>query len=340
MLYYYTSSTARLLATVALCASPAFAETPRVVTDIPPVHSLVSQVMEGVGTPDLVIPATASPHSYSMRPSQAASLQNADLVFWIGPELTPWLELPLENLANSAKKIALIDNEATRTLEFRELEDMTEADAHDDHADHAKHDDHGDHDDHAEHDGHEDHSDHADHDEHDHEGVDPHAWLDPQNATAWIGVIAEALAAQDPDNADTYKANAKAASAEILQNAAKIAQDLKPLHDENFVVFHDAYQYFENRFDLSAVGSIVLNDASQPSPARLSQIQTVLKEHEVACVFTEAQFSEKLVNTVVEGTDVKRAELDPLGASFEPGASLYLNVINGLADKIKTCLTR
>ncbi len=330
---------ARLLASVALCASPAFAETPRVVTDIPPVHSLVAQVMEGVGTPDLVIPASASPHSYSMRPSQAAALQGADLVFWIGTELTPWLEQPLENLANSATKIALLDHKATTTRAFRELEDMVEADDHEDHADHGTHQNH---DDHADH---EDHSDHADHDEHGHDGhghdgVDPHAWLDPQNAVAWVDLIADTLAAQDPENAERYKANAVSTRAQILQTSAKIAKDLKPLHDQSFIVFHDAYQYFESRFNLSAVGSIVLNDASQPSPARLSQIQTVLQEHNVACVFTEAQFSEKLVNTVVEGTDVKRAELDPLGASYETGSALYLNVIQGLAEKIKTCLTR
>jgi len=386
-------------------ASPAFAEAPRVAVDIAPVHALVSQVMDGVGEADLITPPGASPHGYSMRPSEAEALQAANLVVWVGSELSPWLADSVETLAGDAHHLELLDVDGLTSLEFRtgatfEAHDHGDHDHgdhgdddhdheghdHDDHAhddddhDHA-HDDHAhddqahedqaeaghdhdhDHDhgeDHAhDHDGH-DHGDHAhdhdahDHDDHDHEehahddhghddhghdhtGLDPHAWLDPANARLWLGVIAEELAELDPDNAETYRANAEAAQAALTEQEAAIGDRIGAL-DGRFIVFHDAYQYFENRFGLEAAGAIRIGDAADPSPARVAEIRDLVAEQDISCVFTEPQFNRGMVDAVYEGTNVVVAEIDPLGADLEPGAGLYAELLDGMAASFEECL--
>ena len=353
MLYYYTRPALLSVTAWSLLSTSVMAEPPRVVTDIPPVQSLAAMVMDGVGTPEVIVPTNASPHGFSMRPSQALALEKADLIFWMGHELTPWLEKSLDNLSQDAEIITLLDAEGTQTYAFRSIEEFAtgdkhseheehDADAHDEHKDHdehAKHEEHADHDDHEEHGEHKTKHDDHDHDHaHDHDGIDPHAWLDPLNAITWVELIAKQVSAADPENAATYERNASAAIADIRGAITQIEAKLKPSEGQNFIVFHDAYQYFETRFGLRADGSISIGDASQPSPARLSQIRETLSEKNVTCVFTEAQFNSGLVETVIEGTSVRSAQIDPIGATQTLGPSLYLGVLNGLADQFATCL--
>ncbi|WP_270732568.1 zinc ABC transporter substrate-binding protein [Shimia sp. Alg240-R146] len=348
------------------------AETPRVVADIAPVHSLVAQVMEGVGTPDLLMQPTASPHGYALRPSEARALQNANLVFWIGHELTPQLEGLLESLADEAHVVELLNSADTVRHNFRTSEDFkitSEEDhehGHDDHDEHSDHDDHEDHDDHAdddhaehghddhenndhaEHDDHghegeakhEDHDDHAhdDHEGHDHDGTDVHAWLDPHNARVWLSLIADELSEVDPANAATYAKNAAAAQAELDALEEEIAAKLISVADANFVVFHDAYQYFETRFGLIASGAIRVGDGSSASAARLREVRNTLTENKVECIFSEPQFPDSLVASVAEGLDIHTAELDPLGANQDVGADLYNLVIGQMSDDFVSCL--
>ena len=341
-------------------ASAASAEVPSVAADIPPVHSLVSIVMDGLGTPDLLVQPGASPHGYSLRPSEAAALNRADAVFWIGASLEPWLEGSIEALAGEAHVIELMEAEGTTELEFREGATF-EAHSHDheghdheghdhdhdheghDHEDHAEH-GHGDHDheghDHEAH-AHDDH-DHA-HDEHaheghDHHGHDPHAWLDPENARAWLDVIAAELSELDPDNADTYRANAAVGKADLEALIGEISAQIDTVRGANFIVFHDAYQYFENRFDFPASGSITLGDASDPSPARIEEIQRKVGQLGVTCAFAEPQFNPDLVATVFRGTDARTGIMDPLGANLEPGADLYGQLLRNLAAGLTDCL--
>ncbi|MFV0246125.1 MAG: zinc ABC transporter substrate-binding protein [Qingshengfaniella sp.] len=292
-------------------AQAATAEAPAVATDIPPVHALVSRVMEGVGTPALIIQPGASPHAYALRPSDARALQGADAVFWVGPGLTVWLEDPLAALSGKAQTVALINTPGTTTLPFREGATF---DAHDH--------DHGD--------------DHAGHDHGDE--MDPHAWLDPENARTWLGVIAETLAGLDPDNAETYRSNATAGRAELTTLIDEIAARVTPVHDRHFIVFHDAYQYFEARFDIAAAGSISLGDASSPSPARIAEIRDKVTELDVRCVFAEPQFNPGLIATVLDGTEAQTGTMDPLGADLTPGAALYPALIEGLANDLVACL--
>lgn len=246
-----------------LLAGSALADVPRVAVDIAPVHSLVARVMDGVGSPSLIVIPGASPHEYSLRPSEATALQEADLVFWVSPDLTPWLEDAIETLAGGATVTALLETDGTMELPFREGA-LFDAHAHegDEHADedhdgdhkgHRDHDGevHADDDEHAEHENREDepahdedHADakHAGHDDHGHGAHDPHAWLSPENGAVWLNAIAAQLSAADPDNADVYFGNAAAGREELADLSAEINATLDPVRGGNFIVFHDAYQ--------------------------------------------------------------------------------------------------
>ncbi|PWJ17532.1 zinc ABC transporter substrate-binding protein [Jannaschia seohaensis] len=325
-------------AATALLSSTALADAPRVAADIAPVHSLVARVMEGVDTPALVIPAGASPHEYSLRPSEARTLQDADLVFWTGEDLTPWLADALGTLAEGAEVTALLDAEGVTLLPMREGA-LFEAHDHgeEDHDEH-EHDEHG-HDDHGhDDDGHDDeehgHDDHAGHAHGEH---DTHAWLAPDNAAAWLDVIAGKLSAADPANAETYLANAAAGRAEIEALSAEIETTLAPVRGRSFLVFHDAYQYFETTFGLSAAGAISLSDATDPSPARIAEIQARVTGAGIDCVLSEPQFNAALVATVLDGTEAGTAVMDPLGSGLEPGPMLYPQMMRNLAQALADC---
>lgn len=368
-----------------LMGGTALAETPNVAVDIAPVHSLVARVMEGIGAPDLIVQSGASPHGYSLRPSDAAALQAADLVFWIGADLTPWMEGAVETLATDAAVTTLLETDGTTLLEFREGA-LFEAHDHDhgddEHAGHSDHDhDHDhDHEDHSHDHDHDDkhaegedhaHGDDHDHDHHDeeehaeahshsddehaheehahddhahddhghaHGEHDPHAWLSPENARTWLNVIAAELSAADPDNAGTYFANAAAARAELETLSSEIGAMLEPVRGGSFIVFHDAYQYFETDFDFPAAGAISIGDASDPSPARIAEIQSRIRDEGVDCVLAEPQFNPGLVATVLDGTDANTGVIDPLGAALEPGPALYPQLIRDMAATLAECL--
>ena len=323
--------------TVTLMGGGAYADTPQVAVDIAPVHSLVARVMDGVGTPDLIIQPGASPHEYSLRPSEAAALQDADLVFWIGPDLTPWLTDTIETLAPDAAVTALLEADGTIELKFREGA-LFEAHDRSDDKDHEEEDDHKDHDDHAD-EAHDDHDDEeTGHDEHDHGTHDPHAWLSPQNAMTWMNVIAGQLSAADPDNAGAYFANAAAGRAEIKVLIGEVTATLDPVRDGRFIVFHDAYQYFEMDFNFLASGAISMSDASDPSPERIAEIQDRIAEQGIDCVLAEPQFNPGLVATVLEGSDAQTGILDPLGSDLEPGSALYPQLIQNLSTALAGCM--
>ena len=341
-----------------LLGGAAHAEVPRVAADIAPVHSLVARVMNGIGSPALIVQPGASPHEYALRPSEAAALQAADLVFWVGPDLTPWMTHAIETLADDATVTALLDAEGTQRLDFREGVGFEAhehgADEHEDHEAEHHEEDHGDahghdHADHAEaekeahddaHDdlGHDDN--HAHGDGHDHGAQDPHAWLSPRNAATWLDVIAARLAAADPDNAAAYAANAAAARTELETLSAEVAAMLDPLRGGRFVVFHDAYQYLENRFGLTAIGSITVNPEAGPSAERLTEVKHRLGHMNAACVFAEPQFPPQLVAVVTEGNSAGTAVLDPLGATLQPGEDLYFNLMREMAASLSECLSR
>ncbi|WP_029059572.1 zinc ABC transporter substrate-binding protein ZnuA [Stappia stellulata] len=309
-----------------------------VVTSIKPVHALVAGVMKGVGTPDLIVKGTASPHAYSLKPSQAAALQDAQFVFWIGHDLETFLDKPLDTIATDGVSVSLSNAPGITRLAFRD----TGAGEHDGH-------DHGGEDDH-DHDGH-DHDDHghpekaqADHDhdhghDHAHGATDPHLWLDPDNAKAMTQHIARTLAQADPANADRYLENAADLTARIDLMSQEIADTLAPVRDARYVVFHDAYQYFEKRFGLSSAGAITISPEARPSAARIAEIQHRIEETGAVCVFSEPQFDAKLVAVAIEGTATRKGSLDPLGSTLADTPDLYFDLMRGMANDFKTCLS-
>lgn len=354
-----------LSAAASLLGGTAMADVPDVVADIAPVHSLVARVMQGVGAPSLIVPPEASPHGYNLRPSEAGALQDADLVFWVSPDLTPWLGGAMETLAGDAAATQLLEVAGTTKLPFREgavFEAHAQGDAghaeerHDDHDHDAQ--DHGD-----THDGHDhdtdahgeddgehghaaadpDHADQAGHDNaghagHDHGDHDPHAWLSPGNGAVWLNAIAAELSAADPDNAGTYFANAAEARADLDALRTEINGILEPVRGRDFIVFHDAYQYFETAFDFPASGAISVSDAADPSPARIAEIQARVADLGASCVLSEPQYDPGIVAAVMDGSEADTGVLDPLGSDLDPGPDLYGNVLRNLATALADCL--
>lgn len=297
------------LATV-LAPSQTWAEVPRVVTDIPPVQSLVAMVMGDLGTPELLLDRGADAHSFQLRPSQARALADADLLVWVGPELTPWLERSLEGIGGAGHEVRLLRAEGTHLRDFATAED----DGHDDHA--------------------------AEADGHAHGPTDPHAWLDPGNAATWLGVIAGELAAADPENAATYRANADRAQATIAALDADLAATLAPAQGKPVVIFHDALGYFADHYGLTVVGSIAGGDAADPGAAHLAELRRQIAETGTLCLFPEAGHDPSLIDPVLEGTAARLGgALDPEAALLTPGPDLYGAMLHGLATTIADCVT-
>lgn len=318
--------TLRLIPSAAalLLANTAFAA-PEVVVSIKPIHALVSAVMQGVGEPELIVQGAASPHTYSMKPSNARALQNAKVVFWVGENLEAFLEKPLQSLTGGATVVSLAEAPGVKLLPLREggtFEphddgDHDEAEAHHDHAAEA----------HDHHEG-----------DHEHGHFDMHLWLDPQNAKAMVDQIETTLAKADPQNAATYETNAKALNDRIDTLNAELAKQLEPVKAKPMVVFHDAYQYFEQRYGLSVVGSITVSPETAPGAERLSEIHGKLAALKASCVFAEPQFQPRLLEVVTAGTTAKSGTLDPEGATLKEGPDLYFELMRNLSKSVTDCL--
>lgn len=347
-----------LLSTAILpLAAAAGAEPLKIVADTLPVQSLVAQVTGDLADPALIVQPGGNPHSYNFRPSEAQSLQDADVVFWIGERMEPWLEEPVETLAADAVVIEFLAADGWDTLEFRTdpAFEHAHADADEDH-DHEDDDhDHGeeahDHDD-DDHDhdqgeeGHErdedhDHDEegHDEHEDHNHAGVDPHAWTSPDVASAWVTIIADTLAEADPENAATYQANAAATKERLAALTEELNAELDPVRGKAFLVPHDALQYFETTFDFPAAGAVALYDASTPSPTRVRAVQDRIAEGDIACVLIDPQVTPAWVDLVREGTDAKTAEVDAMGNHFAPGPDHYEETIRSIAAGLVSCLS-
>ncbi|WP_299030661.1 zinc ABC transporter substrate-binding protein [uncultured Sulfitobacter sp.] len=320
----------RLLVLLCLVSFPAFAEEgPKVVADIAPVRALTAQLMEGVGSPSQIIPTGASPHGYAMRPSEARALRNADLVIWVGPGLTHWLEEPLDTLSGDAIRLTLMEVPQTQNLPIRdatELEEKHEEDHnHDDH-------DHGqkDHEDHAEH----EEDDHADHGHEHHGDIDPHGWLSPANAQIWAQAIADKLMQMDPENAQIYTANLETLTVELALLELEIRRLMEPHQNKSFIVLHDAFQYFEATFGVTAQAFIIPGTGQTPGPARLSTLRAHLSQNPAVCAFTAPQENDALMRTALEGSGTRVAVLDAIGDGQTPYAAL----IRKFATDMAACL--
>ena len=308
----------------------------KVVTSIKPIHSLVSYIMEGIGSPDLIVDGYNSPHGFSLKPSHAKMLQEADIVIYVGEGLEEFLEKPLESLAQNAVKFELLKQSGMKKLKFRERNIF---EGHDDHDDHGhgkkKKDDHDDHD-HDKKAKKEDHDDHG-HDDHGHGHgeFDPHIWLDPMNAKIIIKKVTNQLSKLDKDNSSTYKSNSKKALKEIDNLIKQVKSDINK--DAKVVVFHDAYQYFEKRFDVNIIGALTVNTDVLPGAEQLAEIREVIEHEKVTCVLSEPQFNPDIVKTIANDTNINMGVLDPLGAKLDKGRTLYFNLISNISSSLKNC---
>ena len=325
----------------------------KVVASIKPIHSLASYLMDGVGKPDLIVDGYASPHGFAMKPSHAKMLQEADLIFWVGEDLEAFLEKPLKSIAKKAEKIELMATKNLNVLKFRErnIFDEHDHDDHghddqaqkkDDHDDHdhdkkAKKDDDHDHDhDHDSHAKKEDgHDDHDDHDGHHHGEFDPHIWLDPINAKAILNEMVEHLIENDAANASIYKKNLDKALNEVDKLTMNVMTDLNK--STASIVFHDAYQYFEERFNVNVLGAFTVNTDVMPGAEQLKEIREIIEHDNVSCVFSEPQFNPDIINAVAKDMNIKTGVLDPLGATLNPGKGLYFDLIKNMSSSFKGC---
>ena len=300
---------ALFFAILLIFTSPLRAEI-KVVTTIKPLHSLIANVMEGVGEPSLIIEGSTSPHSFTLKPSHAKLLEEADIIFWVGEDIETFMERPLESIVKKAEVISFMELESINKLKFRE-ESIFED--HDDHDDHDGHDDHG----------------------HAHGEFDAHIWLDPMNAKEMVLEIAHELSPLDPANEDKYNVNAKATNLALDEMIDDISQNINK--DAKFVVFHDAYQYFEERFGVRAAGALTLNTDVLPGAKQIDEIQDVIKERGINCIFSEPQFNPKIISTIAQDTGIQTGVFDPLGANIESDKDLYFKLINNLAAELKDC---
>ena len=337
----------RLLGAVAVavllsCALnvPANGESPgQVVATIKPVHSLVSAVMVGVGDPYLIMRGASSPHTYNLRPSDAARLQDAQVVFLIGEGVETALMRPIAALTGKARVIEFAEVREIVRRPFREG-GAFEAHGHehgpgDLHSQEHEEEEHGD--DHAS--GREDEDGHE-HEADEHGAFDQHIWLDPVNAGVMTQVIADTLSEVDPANAAIYAANAESVLQRLDALTEVIAAETAAIRGRPYIVFHDAYQYFEKRFGLTAVGSGVVNSERSLGIRRVNELREKIQELGAACVFSAPRFEQGLVNVLIENTPARSGTVDPLGTTVEQGPELYFSVIRNMADSFNNCLTQ
>ena len=309
----------------------------KVVASIKPIHSLASYLMNGVAKPDLIVDGYASPHGFAMKPSHAKMLQNADLIFWVGEDVENFLEKPLGSIAKKAEKIELMQIKGLQVLKFRERNIF---DDHDDHG-HDDHDKKEDHDSHAkkeDHDDHDDHGkkeDHDDHERHAHGEFDPHIWLDPINAKVILNEMVEHLIENDPKNEAKYKSNLDEALKDIDKLTIDVMTELS--NSVSSIVFHDAYQYFEKRFNVNILGAFTVNTDVMPGAEQLAEIREIIEHDKVACVFSEPQFNPDIIKAVAKDMKIKTGVIDPLGATLNPGKDLYFSLIKNMSASFKGC---
>ena len=293
---------------------------PKVVVSIKPVHSLVAGVMQGVGEPTLLLKGGASPHDYSLRPSDVRAINQAKVVFWIGKNLETFLVKPLENA--QVLQAALMEAPGIELLPLREggIWEPHEGHQHAEVNRHAQ--DHGK----AKDDEHESHD-------------DPHIWLNPRNAMAMVRQMGTVLSEVDPGHKTIYQTNVDTVLKRLETLDEELKTKLTPVKGKPYIVFHDAYQYLERHYGLTAMGSITLNPEQRPGTRRLQEIRKHITDHQVICVFSEPQFKPALVNNLVENTTAKSGILDPEGgADLTEGPDAYFQLLTNLASSLSRCL--
>ncbi len=283
----------------------------KVVTTIKPIHSLVAGVMDGLGSPSLIVDGSNSPHNFSLKPSHAKMIEDAEIIFWVGEDLETFMIKSLESIANNATKVSFMYLDNITKLKFKE-ENILEVEGYDD-----------------------DHDDHDDHYKHADGEFDAHIWLDPKNAIEIVNEIAKTLSLKDPNNKNVYYSNAEKLNHSLNELIKKI--NLSINKDARFIVFHDAYQYFEKRFDVSSAGALILNEEALPSAKKVSEIHKIIKKQNINCIISEPQFNTNIIKSIAQDSSILTRSFDPLGSSFDTNKNLYFEMILSLSNSLKDC---
>jgi zinc transport system substrate-binding protein len=273
---------------------------PAVLATIKPIHSLVAAVMDGQGRPDLLIGGAASPHSYSLKPSDAKKIEQAVVIFEVGPDVETYLAAPLAALGRHGRVVVLEDAPGVRRLPARRGGLWG--------------------------------------DEAGSGPPDPHSWLDPENAIAMVRAVVLTLSEVDPAHGAAYRANAARETDALAALDRELAGQLAPLHGRPYLVFHDAYRYFEARYGLAPAGAVTVGPERPVGPRRIVELRTAIARDHISCLFLEADFPPKLASTLSEGNALRTGELDEVGARLAPGPALYPALLRGLAYALSQCL--
>jgi len=300
------------LGLVCLLANPVAFATTKVAVTLKPIHSLVAAVMEGVSVPELLLPDGASPHTFQLKPSTLKTLNEADLIVWVGPSLEMFMTKPLSSLSPRYGFIEIQSLDNLVKLPLREGREWQHG-AHEDPHEHAH-----------------DHGAHGD--------VDPHLWLSNANAQTIVKVTAERLSKADPQHAKQYQANAQKTLAQLRALKKNLAALLASVQSEPFLVYHDGYQYFEKEFALKAVGTMVINPHVPLSANGLTQVKELIKTRGVKCIFKETEFSERIIEKSLGNLPVQIKELDPLGVRIPKGPHHYEQTLLELGKTMHDCL--
>ena len=277
----------------------------KVVATIKPIHSLVAGVMDGLGSPSLIVDGSNSPHNFSLKPSHAKMIEDAEIIFWVGEDLETFMIKSLESIANNATKVSFMDLDNITKLKFKE-ENILEVEGYDD-----------------------------DHDKHADGEFDAHIWLDPKNAIEIVNEIAKTLSLKDPNNKNVYYSNAEKLNHSLNELIKKI--NLSINKDARFIVFHDAYQYFEKRFDVSSAGALILNEEALPSAKKVSEIHKIIKKQNINCIISEPQFNPNIIKSIAQDSSILTGSFDPLGSNFDTNKNLYFEMILSLSNSLKDC---
>jgi zinc transport system substrate-binding protein len=318
----------KLLSTMMVCLVVFFIEPvlagPRVAVSIAPVHSLMSAVMEGTGVPELLIPPGQSPHAYSPAPSSIKHIHAADLIVWIGPEFEVALKNTMDQVSNKSmvRSIADIQNLISYPVREGGLWDSHDVHIHVDGQPEGIQasvlDDTG--------------------NKHN-PRVDSHFWLSTSNAVIMAGWFSSWLISIDPENTSTYQTNTDRVISRIRNLHNELQQRLSPVNDIPYILFHDAYQYFEKEFGMRAVGSVTIGPDKPPGAKTIRILRNTLESDDIKCVFSEPQFEPRLISTLIENTVVRVGQLDPIGAEIMPGPELWFEVMANLGESLGNCLT-
>ena len=296
------------LVTAGASAPRLAAEAPLVVASIPPLHSLASGVMAGVGTPALIVRGAASAHHRALRPSEARALHRAEIVIWIGEALEAFLAKPIQSLAGKASIVTMLETPGMRLLAPRKAGLWA--------------------------------GDGAPPDQRAEPGnADPHIWLDPENAKIMVGAIGAALAAKDPANGARYGANVRALQRRLDALAAELRAQLEPVSGVPYLVYHDGFQYFEKRFGLIARGAVASAPERKPGPRRMLRLRAPIEAGRIGCIFADPGTPASLIHVLTARTGVGSAVLDPLGAGLAPGPDLYFTLMRANARAFVRCLS-